>query len=128
MDTNSTFDTYLHLMLERASANARANLSRLHSTHSLREIVELRHVDMAAAVRPVARSLPVMRQLIQEAQRRAGELVDAQLRDLGQRSGEDLQRRIHYLRQNEWRYLPGNFPALAQQVERTSRALQQERR
>ena len=60
MNTNSSFDTYLHLMLERASANARANIARLHSTQSLREIVELRYVDTAAVVRTVVRSLLVM--------------------------------------------------------------------
>lgn len=114
---------YVQQEVRKVESAANAALSRLRRARTLRDVVEASHVPVPPAIRFMSRRIHGLRTLEQAAERRAREVVEAQLAEAKALPPEEQQRRLGTLRAREWMLLRGNFPSLVSFAESESRKL-----
>jgi hypothetical protein len=112
-------DPYVQQLLLRADSEVQSKRNLIRMATSLRDIAQNRRANIPSVIASVARGLPAVRHLTLEADRKAEKLVDEQLKELERLTGENFEQRLRFLREREWTYLRGNFPALVARVDRT---------
>lgn len=110
-----------HQELSRVSAEASAARVRIRQARTLREVI--RHMDVR--VRPEFRCLKHLmtglRQLPSVAERRAEQILRAQLSEIAALPDEFARRgKLALYRNSEWRLLYGHFPRLVRLAESVS--------
>ncbi|KWU23360.1 hypothetical protein [Burkholderia cenocepacia] len=120
-------DAYVQQLLSRVDSDISYKLSRIRQATSLREVASNRRADIPSAISAIARSQPAVRRLANDAERKAESLVDAQLAQLQNLTGDAFEQRLLFLREREWVHLRGNFPNLVSRVDQAVRRLKLER-
>lgn len=120
---------FVHLELRKAGSRALSQVAQLARANTLREVQAIGAVSLHPVVRSMKNAIPELRQLERAKERRAGELVEAQLKQLhalaAAQEGQAAQERYDafeglriQLERTQWVFLPGNYPLLAQKVRR----------
>lgn len=121
MDT-TTFALYSEQ--RRVQAEAAAAISRIKTAKTIAEIVRFSNVQVRSTFRCFKHMMPELRSLQHASERRAEEIVSAQLTALAKHpTGDEFMVAAGRLRAGDWRMLSGHFPTLARRMQLESAKL-----
>jgi hypothetical protein len=123
MDANQFF---IDQQVRQAESSAWSAANQMRRAPTLRAVLGLCDVPLHPVIRFMKHQIPGLRRLKEAAERRAEELVQAQLTELKTLSAEQREQRLGQLSSRDWMLLRGNFPRLAGLVERESQKLRRE--
>jgi hypothetical protein len=123
MDANQFF---IDQQVRQAESSAWSAANQIRSAPTIRAVLGLCDVPLHPMIRFMKHQIPGLRRLKEAAERRAEELVQAQLAELKTLSAEEKEQRLGQLRARDWMLLRGNFPRLAGLVDRESQKLRRE--
>lgn len=113
---NQGTDYFVHSQVTGIQSRCAYAMRVIERADSLAQIAREVQVSMPSYLRSLVQR--DVHQLQQAGERRAQTLLKAQFAELDALAGTDLATRLHVLRTNQWRFLGGNFPRLAQEANR----------
>ena len=115
MDANEFF---VRQEVRKVESAVNSAMMRLRRADTLREVVDLTQVSLHPTIRFMRHQIHGLRELDRAAEKRAQELVTAQLEQLKTLPLTERREKIGRLRTRDWALLRGNFPKLVTLTER----------
>lgn len=108
----------LAFLAQRAQTQIQGQIAQLRQQTTLRGVVSLLHPQVPGHLRSLVKGTPAARQLQATGESVAKRIIDKQLEEINTMPPKEARARFGQLYTTDWQLLRGNFPRLAQEIER----------